>query len=63
MSFRLHKLPFDRSSMTRWGQRMGEAKVASLLQESLSVAVVSKAMAPSALSEVIVDTTVQPQSC
>jgi transposase, IS5 family len=58
----LHKLPFDRSSMTRWRQRMGEAKVASLLQESLSVAVVSKAMAPSDLSEVIVDTTVQPKA-
>ena len=60
--FFLHKLPFDRSSMTRWRQRMGEAKVASLLQESLSVAVVTKAMQPSDLSEVIVDTTVQPKA-
>jgi transposase, IS5 family len=60
--FFLHELPFDRSSMTRWRQRMGETKVASLLQESLSVAVVSKAMAPSDLSEVIVDTTVQPKA-
>ena len=60
--FFLHELPFDRSSMTRWRQRMGEAKVASLLQESLSVAVVSKAMVPSDLSEVIVDTTVQPKA-
>ena len=41
---------------------MGEAKVASLLQESLSVAVVTKAMQPSDLSEVIVDTTVQPKA-
>jgi transposase, IS5 family len=60
--FFCHELPFDRSSMTRWRQRMGEAKVASLLQESLSVAVVTKAMAPSDLSEVIVDTTVQPKA-
>lgn len=60
--FFCHKLPFDRSSMTRWRQRMGEEKVASLLQESLSVAVASKAMAPSDLSEVIVDTTVQPKA-
>jgi transposase, IS5 family len=60
--FFCHELPFDRSSMTRWRQRMGEAKVTSLLQESLSVAVVSKAMAPSDLSEVIVDTTVQPKA-
>ncbi len=60
--FFLHELPFDRSSMTRWRQRMGEAKVASLLQESLSVAVATKAMAPADLSEVIVDTTVQPKA-
>jgi transposase, IS5 family len=60
--FFLHELPFDRSSMTRWRQRMGEAKVTSLLQESLSVAVVTKAIAPSDLSEVIVDTTVQPKA-
>lgn len=60
--FFCHELPFDRSSMTRWRQRMGEAKVASLLQESLSVAVVTKAMAPQDLSEVIVDTTVQPKA-
>jgi IS5 family transposase len=60
--FFLHELSFERSSMTRWRQRMGEAKVASLLQESLSVAVVTKAMQPSDLSEVIVDTTVQPKA-
>jgi len=34
-----HELPFDRSSMTRWRQRMGEERIAALLQESLSVAV------------------------
>jgi IS5 family transposase len=60
--FFLHELPFDRSSMTRWRQRMGEAKVKSLLQESLSVAVATKAMAPEDLIEVIVDTTVQPKA-
>jgi IS5 family transposase len=41
---------------------MGEEKVKSLLQESLSVAVVTKAMAPTDLSAVIVDTTVQPKA-
>jgi transposase, IS5 family len=41
---------------------MGEAKVKSLLQESLSVAVATKAMAPEDLTEVIVDTTVQPKA-
>src|SRR6202021_4135095 len=30
-----HRLPFDRSSMTRWRQRMGEDKLVALIQESL----------------------------
>ena len=30
-----HKAPFDRSSMTRWRQRMGEEKLVALIQESL----------------------------
>src|SRR5215471_7027528 len=34
-----HRLPFDRSSMTRWRQRIGEEKLVALLQESLNVAV------------------------
>jgi transposase, IS5 family len=33
-----HELPFDRSSLTRWRQRLGEEPIAALLQESLSVA-------------------------
>jgi IS5 family transposase len=33
-----HRLIFDRSSLTRWRQRMGEEKLRALLQESLSVA-------------------------
>ena len=33
-----HRLPFDRSSMTRWRQRMGEDALVALVQESLAVA-------------------------
>jgi IS5 family transposase len=33
-----HQLPFERSSLTRWRQRLGEEQMAALLQESLSVA-------------------------
>ena len=33
-----HALVFDRSTMTRWRQRMGEGKLIALLQESLNVA-------------------------
>ena len=51
-----HKLPFDRSSMTRWRQRMGGLN--ALLQESLAVAVKTKALKPSELTTVVVDTTV-----
>ena len=27
-----HRLPFDRSSLTRWRQRIGEAKLTALIQ-------------------------------
>ena len=57
-----HTLPFDRSSMTRWRQRMGDEKLKSLLQESLMTAIATKAMAPQDLSQVIVDTTVMPKN-
>src|SRR5438874_5694629 len=33
-----HQLPFDRSSLTQWRHRLGEAQLVALLQESLSVA-------------------------
>ena len=33
-----HKLTFDRSSLTRWRQRMGEERLVALIQESLAVA-------------------------
>jgi IS5 family transposase len=57
-----HKLPFDRSSMTRWRQRMGEERLVTLIQESLSVATKTGAAKPSDFSKVIVDTTVQPKA-
>ena len=61
-TFFRHDLPFDRSSMTRWRQRMGEERIISLLQESLSVAVKTGAMRPEDTRRVIVDTTVQPKN-
>jgi IS5 family transposase len=57
-----HRLVFDRSSLTRWRNRMGEERLKALLQESLSIAVRTKAIKPSELSRVIVDTTVQPKN-
>ena len=57
-----HKLPFDRSSMTRWRQRMGEDALVSMVQESLATAVRTGAAKPADFREVIVDTTVQPKN-
>lgn len=57
-----HCLVFDRSSLTRWRQRMGEEKLQALLQESLSVATKTEAIKPSDLNRIIVDTTVQPKN-
>jgi IS5 family transposase len=57
-----HKTPFDRSSLTRWRQRMGEEKLTALIQESLATAPRTGAAKPSDFSRVIVDTTVQPKA-
>jgi len=57
-----HRLPFDRSSMTCWRQRMRDERIKALLQESLSVAVWTGAMKPADMRQVIVDTTVQPKN-
>ena len=57
-----HAPPFDRSSMTRWRQRMGEEKLNALLQESLATATRTGAAKPSDFTMAIVDTTVQPKA-
>jgi IS5 family transposase len=57
-----HRLTFDRSSLTRWRQRMGEEKLVALIQESLASATRSGAAKPSDFSKVIVDATVQEKA-
>ena len=57
-----HELPFDRSSLTRWRQRLGEEQIAALLQESLSVAHRTGAIESKDLERVVVDTTVQEKA-
>src|SRR6201982_2236261 len=57
-----HRLLFDRSSLTHWRQRLGEEKLVALLQESLSVAHKTGALATRDLERVVVDTTVQPKA-
>jgi IS5 family transposase len=57
-----HGLPLDRSSLSRWRERMGEEKLAALLQESLMVAAKTGALKPADLARTVVDTTVQPKN-
>lgn len=57
-----HDLPFDRSSLTRWRQRLGEEQLVALIQESLSVAHKTGALETRDLQRVAVDTTVQPKA-
>ena len=57
-----HKAPFDRSSMTRWRQRIGDEKLAILVQESLASAQRTGALSPKDVRRVTVDTTVQPKN-
>src|SRR5215203_1403956 len=54
--------PFDRSSLTRWRQRMGEERLIALIQESLAVATRTGAAKPANFQQVIVDTTVQEKA-
>ena len=61
-AFFQHEAPFDRSSMTRWRQRMGEARLTALVQESLHLATRSGAAKPADFTKMIVDTTVQPKA-
>jgi len=61
LSFR-HRLPFDRSSMTRWRQRLGEEQLVALIQESLSLAHKAGASDRNGLERVVVDPTVRPKA-
>lgn len=57
-----HKLPLDRSSMTRWRDRIGADKLELLLAETLRVAMETRAMPPQACERVTLDTTVQTKA-
>lgn len=54
-----HEAPFDRSSLTRWRQRMGAERLEVLLAETLRIAQESGAAKPLEMERVTVDTTVQ----
>src|SRR5215210_7131056 len=57
-----HALPLDRSSMTRWRQRIGAERLEALLAESLAAAQRGGAVEEKHLRRVTIDTTVQPKA-
>lgn len=57
-----HQAPFERLSMTRWRQRMGEERLAALPLEALRIAHETKAVSTTDLRRVVVDMTVQPKN-
>ena len=61
-AFFQHRLTFDRSSLTRWRQRMGEEKLTALIQESLASATRVGAAKATDFSKLIIDTTVQEKA-
>jgi len=59
MKFFQHVFPIDPSSMTRWRGRIGEAGAEELLKETIDAGLKLKAVKPSQLAPINVDTTVQ----
>jgi IS5 family transposase len=57
-----HGLPLDRSSMTRWRQRIGSERLEVLLAESLAAAQRGGAVDERHCRRVTIDTTVQPKA-
>ena len=57
-----HRLPLDRSSMTRWRQRIGPERAEALLAETIAAAIGSGAMAEKHARRVTIDTTVQTKA-
>lgn len=57
-----HELPIDPSSMTKWRHRVGDKLFSDLLGLTIQLALGLKLMRPKQLTEVAVDTTVQPKA-
>jgi IS5 family transposase len=61
-TFFQHDFPIERSSMTHWRKRVGDEALKTLLQESLMLALRSKALKPQDLTKITGDTTVQEKA-
>ena len=59
MKYFEHRRPMDPSSMTHWRARVGEAGAEAMLKETIATGLAIRAIKPSQLARVNVDTTVQ----
>lgn len=59
MKFFEHRRPIDPSSMTYWRKRVGEAGAEAMLKETIEAGLALRAIKPSQLARINVDTTVQ----
>jgi transposase, IS5 family len=57
-----HELPIDRSSMTRWRERIGPGGMEVLLKATIEAGLDGGVVAPREFERVTVDTTVQPKA-
>lgn len=57
-----HRLPLDRSSLTRWRKRIGPERLELLLAETLAAARRTGAVEPKHFERVTIDTTAQPKA-
>src|SRR5258707_10371511 len=57
-----HDLPVDRSSMTRWRERIGPAGMEVLLKATIAAGLDGGVVAAEEVEGVAVDTTVQPKA-
>jgi IS5 family transposase len=57
-----HELPLERSSLSRWRERIGPDKIETVLAQSIAVAVKGGAVEPKHFERVTIDTTVQTKA-
>ena len=57
-----HRLPIDASSMTRWRQRLGEARAEQMLRETIAAGIKMGCIRAAQLKRINVDTTVQTKA-
>jgi Transposase domain (DUF772). len=57
-----HRLPLDRSSMTRWRKRIGSDRLETVLADTLAIALDSGATEPTAMERVTIDSEADEKS-